>query len=476
MASQVENPESLERYQVRKRTVEMTLALIGSAAFVIGGCFMLISDDVEITEKAFGALAIIFFGWVFAIICRRVLNEKRITLAPEGIYYAFPPNIGVYKLIRWDDIESFTILKLKRQRQNFNIIRLHSYKHLLDQFSEEEATKVVKIFRRLMLIGNATAVAGAVNLEIEEAKDMVELTSGSGSISNLAELFAFARSKWGGEITLAWPDRDMSADKFDALLKRWHARYARSTRPDSVESRPLRAAALPQALPLSSHQLFATPRRRGGRVGNGAGAGGLVAAEWASQLRWIIGTALFGFVVLYVFAVGEHWGERLLELPQLEPHRTLYWVTALVCAAMLVRGTTETLRGARERSVVFGTLAGLGRFRSAFSLAMYKLSTGIPLAMLFALVCVLAAQPGNIHWNPNMGLSALTALQFGFEELIDAASLHLLSLFQLRTGGPAVDPPEFALAIWAFKAYFAILVVTTLSECASLERCYREHD
>lgn len=66
----------------------------------------------------------------------------------------------------------------------------------------------------------ATIVAGA-NLEFKDAAEVAEVSGGKAD--TLSDVFRFNRRTFGGEILLAWPQRDRSAKNFHELLMTWKA-------------------------------------------------------------------------------------------------------------------------------------------------------------------------------------------------------------------------------------------------------------
>lgn len=216
-----EDPAKVESYAVKPRSGRGILALLGCVVFVALGIWMMADAETNVGEKAFGLLAVAFFGWCGVLYVQRMRRGAPIMLSHKGLHYAFAPHYGVLRLIPWRDIEGFGQSSVKNQQ--FNLIRLRSSDALARQFSDAEAAATLKAYRGVMGFANATAVVAGANMEFSEAGEAAELTKGSGVVKSLASMLRFNREKFGGEICLGWPDRDRSAAAFDTLLTAWKA-------------------------------------------------------------------------------------------------------------------------------------------------------------------------------------------------------------------------------------------------------------
>jgi hypothetical protein len=213
-----------ETYVVPPRRALVALSFLGALGFVAIGVALIVSDrTADPRIYAAGGLAILFFGWITVVVVQRMRRGAPLTLDAQGIHYAFAPVFDKPRLIPWSDIEGFAITRI--QRQKLNAVRLRRYGNLLSQFPDDDAARVVKMFRRLMMMGQAAVVLGDANMGSGRAADLETMMRGGGAVSTLAEMFAHCRQHFGGEICLGWPDRDRGAEAFQAFLERWHARY-----------------------------------------------------------------------------------------------------------------------------------------------------------------------------------------------------------------------------------------------------------
>jgi hypothetical protein len=209
-----------ERLEIKPRRWRIALALLGCAGFVALGALLLAAPRTGLLEKAVGALSIAFFGWCLLLYPRRLKRRMRLALTSQGLWWGGPSFAP--KLIRWAEIESLSVASVSGQ--DFNAIAMADPTALIAQFGEREARETLHTMR--VALGFAKA-ALPIALAHGDAGDLPGVVR-AGRAGDLAEMFAFLRARYGGEILISWAERDRNAARFDALLRAWRACFAQN--------------------------------------------------------------------------------------------------------------------------------------------------------------------------------------------------------------------------------------------------------
>ena len=210
----------MERIEINPPAWKMALAILGAAAFVVAGAYMVVSGDLA--EKAMGLIAIVFFGGLcgYALYARS-RGQGKIALLPAGIEVGLP---GMNpRVLPWGDVEAFGVNRIGNQE--FTTIRVRSYRAWLSEISPEEAAAALRFFRGLGQVAHATASMVEYG---DPAGDMRRLTEGSAEVRSLAGVLAYNREKYGGEFLLGWTMRDRGARQFAEFLEQCRRNGVRS--------------------------------------------------------------------------------------------------------------------------------------------------------------------------------------------------------------------------------------------------------
>lgn len=203
----------MERTEIRIPAWKIILLIAGMLAFVLAGFWMILDGD-GLFEQAMGLIAIVFFGGFggYALYALR-RGQGKVALLTGGVEIGLP---GMQpRVLPWRDIEEIGVTKIGNQE--FTTLRLASYQAWLAGISQEEEAAAVRFFRRLMLLGTATAkVARTFDEESEPLDQMLE---GTGTVSALRDILAYNRAKYGAEFLLGWTMRDRSARAFAEYLE-----------------------------------------------------------------------------------------------------------------------------------------------------------------------------------------------------------------------------------------------------------------
>jgi hypothetical protein len=133
-------------------------------------------------------------------------------MLPAGVEAGLPGMSP--RLLPWGDVEAFGVSKIGNNE--FTTIRVKSYRAWLSGVSSQEAAEVVRFYRRVGGVAQATARV------IEyggSAGELRRLTEGSAEVVSLAGVLAHNREKYGGEFLLGWTMRDRGAQKFAEFLE-----------------------------------------------------------------------------------------------------------------------------------------------------------------------------------------------------------------------------------------------------------------
>ena len=208
-----------EKLEIRPSGLFYYLALLGSIGFVVASAWIIWVGAGGLLGIFAGSLGVGFFGWLALYMIDARLKGKRrgLVLTPDGLHISC--SLFYNKFVPWADLEAGGVYTMGNQK--FNVLALRDVEPLIAQMSDDEKNKSVRMMRRLKYFAKA---AGAPDGGLDEnAEHLREF--GNSEINSMQDAFAYHRNTYGGEILLGWADRDRSAEKLNALLIEWSAKY-----------------------------------------------------------------------------------------------------------------------------------------------------------------------------------------------------------------------------------------------------------
>lgn len=189
---------------------KVALAFVGVLIFTAIGGLMLFGDT-SIFEKLVGILSLIFFGGfglplIFSALVR---GDSYLLLNQAGIQLHYPNSPSIF--LAWQDIENFGTYEIGGQK--LTTIRLNNYDQLLQTLRPAEVQKIIRHFKRMKLLGQATIAIGGPG-----AIAISKLLPSATELRNLTALLQASRDRYGGEFQIGWNMRDRKASEFVNFL------------------------------------------------------------------------------------------------------------------------------------------------------------------------------------------------------------------------------------------------------------------
>ena len=216
-----ENIDLRDSIVVRPRRALIALGILGSAAFVILGAWMLAAHADNVRALFIGPLAVVFFGWAGFLGAKRFIANWSMIIDPKGFTIAGPTYLS--KEVLWRDVEEVGVFEIGLQ--GFTGVKLKTYANLVPQYSSEE---IGRLLARDRWLGRAMVVIPSAST-FSSSTDMENAKRATAKADGLEAYFANRRAAYGYDIIFGWPERDRDAASFADLLESFRARFAPRT-------------------------------------------------------------------------------------------------------------------------------------------------------------------------------------------------------------------------------------------------------